>query len=171
MAKQRGTRTVYVWADVPADKEPDFIACTTRRTWPSAWRCPGFLSGGRASEAVKGGPTHLARCTSWRTAAVMESPAYKKVQRTRRRGRSALGAGCRHHVHPPNLFDDPPRGAVHRRGVQRSGPALQIGRWTCRPPSMPSGTMVQHVYVPNKREGAGVIRGSRYRAQVGTRRT
>ena len=75
---RKGTGLLMVWADVPADKEDDFNRWYNEEHLPERMAIPGFLSGARY-EAVKGGPKHLA-CYELESAAVLETPAYKKVQ-------------------------------------------------------------------------------------------
>src|SRR5260370_8289003 len=74
----KGTGLLMVWADVPADKEEEFNRWYNEEHLPERMAIPGFLGGARY-EAVKGGPKHLA-CYELENAAVMESPAYQKVQ-------------------------------------------------------------------------------------------
>ena len=59
MANQKGSGLLMVWADVPADKEPDFNRSYNEEHLAERLAIPGFLSGARY-EAVKGGPKHLA---------------------------------------------------------------------------------------------------------------
>ncbi|HWO06881.1 MAG TPA: hypothetical protein VNQ54_18905, partial [Methylomirabilota bacterium] len=93
MAK-KGTGLLMVWADVPADKEEEFNRWYNEEHLPERMAIPGFLGGARY-EAVKGGPKHLA-CYELESAAVLESPAYKKVQSnptpwTKKIGPQAIG--------------------------------------------------------------------------------
>jgi hypothetical protein len=88
---------------------------------------PGFLGGARY-EAVKSGPKHLA-CYELESAAVLESPAYRRVSAnptpwTKRIGPQAVGTTFIRNVytmiHPGALTP-----AVAGAGM---APALQIGR-------------------------------------------
>src|SRR6266496_2688212 len=75
---KKGSALLMVCADVPADKEKDFNRWYNEEHLAERLAIPGFLSGARY-EAVKSGPKHLA-CYELENAAVMESPAYKRVQ-------------------------------------------------------------------------------------------
>src|SRR3989475_4488024 len=77
MANQKGSGLLMVWADVPADKEPDFNRWYNEEHLAERFAIPGFLSGARY-EAVKGGPKHLA-VYELESPAVLESAAYKNV--------------------------------------------------------------------------------------------
>jgi hypothetical protein len=88
---------------------------------------PGFLSGARY-EAVKGGPKHLA-VYELESAAVMESPAYKKVQGnptpwTKKIGPQAIGTPFIRNIYT----------MIHPRALTPAiagapmAPALQLGR-------------------------------------------
>ena len=168
MAKQRGTGLLMVWADVPADKEPDFNRWYNEEHLAERLAIPGFLSGARY-EAVKGGPKHLA-VYELETAAVMESPAYKKVQAnptpwTQRSGPQAVAT-----TFIRNIYS-----MIHPRELSTAAvssgpaPALQIGRMDV-PASVDAewNQWYSTIYVPNYEKVPGVIRGRRYRAQVGT---
>src|SRR5260370_27336046 len=90
----KGTWLLMVWADVPADKEEEFNRWYNEEHLPERMAIPGFLGGARY-EAVKGGPKHVA-CYELESAAVMASPAYKKVQtnptpRPKKIGPQAIG--------------------------------------------------------------------------------
>ena len=78
MATKKGTGLLMVWADVPADKEDDFNRWYNEEHMAERLSVPGFLDAARY-EAVKSGPKHLA-CYELESPAVLESPAYKRVQ-------------------------------------------------------------------------------------------
>jgi len=78
MATKKGTGLLMVWADVPADKEDDFNRWYNEEHMAERLSVPGFLDAARY-EAVKNGPKHLA-CYELESPAVLESPAYKRVQ-------------------------------------------------------------------------------------------
>src|SRR2546425_9130680 len=78
MTAKKGTGLLMVWADVPADKEGEFNRWYNEEHLAERLAIPGFLSGARY-EAVKGGPKHLA-VYELESPAVLEGPAYKKVQ-------------------------------------------------------------------------------------------
>src|SRR5262249_56357455 len=75
---RKGTGLLMVWADVPADKEAEFNRWYNEEHLAERMSVPGFLNAARY-EAVKGGPKHLA-VYELEGPAVLESPAYKKVQ-------------------------------------------------------------------------------------------
>ena len=167
MAK-KGTGLLMVWADVPADKEEEFNRWYNEEHLPERMAIPGFLGGARY-EAVKGGPKHLA-VYELESAAVMESPAYKKVQAnptpwTQRTGPQAIGTTFIRNIytmiHPRELSP-----AVAGSGM---APALQIGRMDV-PASVDAewNQWYSTIYVPNYEKVPGVIRGRRYRAVEGT---
>ena len=87
MAAKKGTGLLMVWADVPADKEDDFNRWYNEEHMAERLSVPGFLDAARY-EAVKNGPKHLA-CYELESPAVLESPAYKRVQANPTRGPSA----------------------------------------------------------------------------------
>ena len=166
MAK-KGTGLLMVWADVPADKEEEFNRWYNEEHLPERMAIPGFLGGARY-EAVKGGPKHLA-CYELESAAVMESPAYKRVQAnptpwTRRIGPQAIGTVFIRNIytmiHPVTLAP-----AAAGTGM---APALQIGRMGV-PATVDRefNDWYNTVYVPNYEKVPGVIRGRRYRAVEG----
>jgi hypothetical protein len=157
-----------VWADVPADREAEFNRWYNEEHLAERLAIPGFLNGARY-EAVKGGPKHLA-VYELESAAVMESPAYKKVQAnptpwTQRAGPQAVATTFIRNIytmiHPRSVT--PP--------VASSGmaPALQLGRMDV-PPEVDAefNDWYNTIYVPNYEKVPGVIRGRRYRAVVGT---
>src|SRR5690349_9935324 len=91
MTAKKGTGLLMVWADVPADKEPEFNRWYNEEHLAERLAIPGFLNGARY-EAVKGGPKHLA-VYELESPAVLESAAYKTVATnptpwTQRTGRS-----------------------------------------------------------------------------------
>jgi len=167
MAK-KGTGLLMVWADVPADKEEEFNRWYNEEHLPERMAIPGFLGGARY-EAVKGGPKHLA-CYELESAAVMESPAYKKVQAnptpwTKKIGPQAIGTPFIRNIYTmlhPKALTPAIAGAP-------MAPALQIGRM-----DVPAAAdrefneWYNTVYVPNYEKVPGVIRGRRYRAVEGT---
>ena len=163
MAHTKGTGLLMVWADVPANKEDEFNRWYNEEHLPERMAIPGFLSGARY-EALKGGPKHLAYY-ELESAAVLETPAYKKVQAnptewTKRSGPGAIATTFIRNVytmiHPqavtPTIADAP------------MAPVLQIGRMSV-PPVVDSAfnTWYNTVYVPNYEKVPGVIRGRRYR--------
>jgi hypothetical protein len=168
MATRKGAGLLMVWADVPADKEPDFNRWYNEEHLAERLAIPGFLSGARY-EAVKGGPKHLA-CYELESAAVMESAAYKRVQAnptawTKRCSPDVIGTTFIRNIysmiHPKALTPE----------VAASGmaPALQIGRMDV-PPDVDAefNNWYNTIYVPNYEKVPGVIRGRRYRATVGS---
>jgi hypothetical protein len=168
MAAKKGSGLLMVWADIPADKEPDFNRWYNEEHFKERLDVPGFLSGARY-EAVKGGPKHLA-VYELESPAVLESPAYKKVQAnptpwTKRSSPEVIGTTFIRNVysmiHPKALAP----------GAAESGmaPALQIGRMDV-PPDVDAefNDWYNTIYVPNYEKVPGVIRGRRYRAVTGT---
>ena len=157
----KGTGLLMVWADVPADKEEEFNRWYDEEHLPERMAIPGFLGGARY-QAVKGGPKHLA-CYELESAAVLESPAYKKVQAsptpwTQKIGPQAIGRPFIRNVytmiHPGALTPAIASGPM--------APALQIGRM-----DVPAAAdrdfneWYNTVYVPNSEKVPGVIRGRR----------
>jgi len=168
MAKRKGSALLMVWADVPADKEPEFNRWYNEEHVPERLAVPGFLDGARY-EAVKGGPKHLA-CYELEDVAVLESPAYKRVQQnptpwTRRCSPEAIGTTYVRNVytmiHPTALSADAAGCGM--------APSLQIGRMDV-PPEVDGAfnDWYNTIYVPNYEKVPGVIRGRRYRALVGS---
>jgi len=164
----KGTGLLMVWAEVPADKEDDFNRWYNEEHLPERMAIPGFLSGARY-EAVKGGPKHLA-CYELESAAVLESPAYKKVQAnptewTKRSGPGTIATSFIRNVytmiHPQAL----PAGVASAP----MAPSLQIGRMDV-PPAVDRefNNWYNTTYVPNYEKVPGVIRGRRYRTVEGT---
>jgi len=166
-ARKRGSALLMVWCDVPADKEPDFNRWYDEEHLAERMSVPGFLSAARY-EAVKGGPKHLA-VYELENAAVMESPAYKKVSDnptpwTQRSGPQAVATTFIRNIytliHPQALGD----AAAHAGPA----PALQLGRM-----GVPAevdrewNEWYSTIYVPNYETVPGVIRGRRFRAVVG----
>src|SRR5262245_62168979 len=126
MKTTKGTGLLMVWADVPADKEPDFNRWYNEEHIAERLAVPGFLSAARY-EAVKGGPKHLA-CYELESPAVLESAAYRRVQQnptpwTRRSSPDVIGTTYIRNVyamiHPRALSP-----AAAQSGM---APALQIG--------------------------------------------
>ena len=163
----KGTGLLMVWADVPADKEDEFNRWYDEEHLPERMAIPGFLAGARY-QAVKGGPKHLA-CYELESAAVLQSPAYKKVQAnptpwTQKIGPQAIGRPFIRNVytmvHPGALTPAIAAGPM--------ASALQIGRM-----DVPAAAEREFndwyntVYVPNYEKVPGVIRGRRYRAVEG----
>ena len=168
MAKQRGTGLLMVWADVPADKEKDFNRWYNEEHLAERLAIPGFLSGARY-EAVKGGPKHLA-VYELESAAVMESPAYKKVQAnptpwTQRSGPQAIATTFIRNIY--TMIH--PRELSTTAAASAPAPALQIGRMDV-PAAVDAewNEWYSTIYVPNYEKVPGVIRGRRYRAVEGT---
>ncbi len=167
MASKKGTGLLMVWADVPADKEPEFNRWYNEEHLAERLAIPGFLSGARY-EAVKGGPKHLA-VYELENPAVLESAAYKKVSAnptpwTKRTGPQAVATTFIRNVYA----------MIHPREVSpvvaASGmaPALQLGRMGV-PPEVDAefNEWYNTIYVPNYEKVPGVIRGRRYRAVEG----
>ena len=167
MTSKKGTGLLMVWADVPADKEPEFNRWYNEEHLAERLAIPGFLSGARY-EAVKGGPKHLA-VYELENAAVLESAAYKKVSAnptpwTKRTGPQAVATTFIRNVYT----------MIHPREVSpvvaASGmaPALQLGRMGV-PPDVDAefNEWYNTIYVPNYEKVPGVIRGRRYRAVEG----
>jgi hypothetical protein len=168
MTAKKGSGLLMVWADIPADKEPDFNRWYNEEHLKERLDVPGFLSGARY-EAVKGGPKHLA-VYELESPAVLESPAYKKVQAnptpwTKRSSPEIIGTMFIRNVytmiHPKALAP-----SVAESGM---APALQIGRMDV-PPDVDAefNDWYNTIYVPNYEKVPGVIRGRRYRAVTGT---
>ena len=139
MAKKKGTGLLMVWADVPAEKEPEFNRWYNEEHLAERMAVPGFLSAARY-EAVKGGPKHLA-VYELESPAVLDSPAYKKVQAnptpwTQRCSPDVIGTTFIRNVysmiHPRRSRPPPPRAVPRRR--------CRSDAWTCRPRSIASGT-------------------------------
>lgn len=164
----KGSGLLMVWADVPADKEPDFNRWYNEEHLAERLAIPGFLNAARY-EAVKGGPKHLA-VYELENAAVMESPAYKKVQANPTPWTQRIGPQASATTFIRNIYE-----MIHPRTlsptVAASGmaPALQIGRMDV-PAAVDAewNQWYSTIYVPNYEKVPGVIRGRRYRALVGT---
>jgi len=165
---KKGSALLMVWADVPADKEKDFNRWYNEEHLAERLAIPGFLGGARY-EAVKSGPKHLA-CYELEDAAVMESPAYKRVQQnpsewTKRCSPEAIGTTYIRNIytmiHPHALTPAAAAGGM--------APALQLGRMDV-PAEVDRefNEWYNTVYVPNYEKVPGVIRGRRYRAVEGT---
>jgi len=164
----KGSGLLMVWANVPADKEPDFNRWYNEEHLAERLAIPGFLNAARY-EAVKGGPKHLA-VYELENAAVMESPAYKKVQANPTPWTQRIGPQASATTFIRNIYE-----MIHPRTlsptVAASGmaPALQIGRMDV-PAAVDAewNQWYSTIYVPNYEKVPGVIRGRRYRALVGT---
>jgi hypothetical protein len=168
MAEKKGTGLLMVWAEVPADKEPEFNRWYNEEHLAERLAVPGFLSAARY-EAVKGGPKHLA-VYELESAAVMESPAYKKVQAnptpwTQRVGPQAIATTFIRNIY--TMIH--PRALSPIAAASDMAPALQIGRMDV-PAEVDAefNDWYNTIYVPNYEKVPGVIRGRRYRAVVGT---
>ena len=167
MAKRRGTGLLMVWADVPADKEAEFNRWYNEEHLAERLAIPGFLSAARY-EAVKGGPKHLA-VYELESAAVMESPAYKKVQANPTPWTQKIGPQASATTFIRNIYT-----MIHPRELSTAAvesgpaPALQIGRMDV-PASVDAewNQWYSTIYVPNYEKVPGVIRGRRYRAVEG----
>jgi len=166
--KKKGAALLMVWADVPADKEKDFNRWYNEEHLAERLAVPGFLSGARY-EAVKSGPKHLA-CYELENAAVLESPAYKRVQAnpsewTKRCSPEAIGTTYIRNVY--TMIH--PKAVTPEIAQSDMAPALQIGRMDV-PPEVDAdfNNWYNTIYVPNYEKVPGVIRGRRYRAVVGT---
>jgi hypothetical protein len=168
MSAKKGTGLLMVWCEVPADREADFNRWYNEEHLAERLSVPGFLSAARY-EAVKGGPKHLA-VYEVESAAVLESPAYKKVQAnptpwTKRCSPDVIGTTFIRNIytmiHPRALTP-----AIAAAGM---APALQLGRMDV-PPAVDAefNEWYNTVYVPNYEKVPGVIRGRRFRAVVGS---
>ena len=168
MAAKKGTGLLMVWADVPADKEPEFNRWYNDEHLAERLAVPGFLNGARY-EAVKGGPKHLA-VYELESAAVLESPAYNKVQAnptpwTQRSGPQAIATTFIRNIYTMMH----PRSVTPAAAASGMAPALQLGRMDV-PAEVDRefNEWYNTIYVPNYEKVPGVIRGRRYRAVVGT---
>jgi hypothetical protein len=168
MTAKKGSGLLMVWADVPADKEAEFNRWYNEEHLAERLAVPGFLSAARY-EAVKGGPKHLAYY-ELESPAVLESPAYKRVQQnptpwTKRSSPEVVGTTFIRNVysmiHPAALS-----APVAQSGM---APSLQIGRMDV-PPEIDDefNRWYNTIYIPNYEKVPGVIRGRRYRAVTGT---
>jgi len=167
-ARRKGAGLLMVWADVPADKEAEFNRWYNEEHVAERMSVPGFLNAARY-EAVKGGPKHLA-VYELESPAVLDSPAYKKVQAnptpwTKRCSPEAIGTTFIRNVYT----------MIHPRALDTTAaaadlaPALQLGRMDV-PPEVDAefNEWYNTIYVPNYEKVPGVIRGRRYRATVGS---
>ena len=168
MAKKRGSGLLMVWADVPAEKEPDFNRWYNEEHLAERMRIPGFLSGARY-EAVKGGPKHLA-VYELENVAVLESDAYMKVRKnptewTKRCSPDVIGTTFIRNVY--TLIH--PRTLTSAVAESDMAPALQLGRMDV-PAEIDAdfNTWYNTIYIPNYEKVPGVIRGRRFRAVTGT---
>ena len=166
--KKKGTGLLMVWCDVPADKEPDFNRWYNEEHLAERLSVPGFLSAARY-EAVKGGPKHLA-VYELESAAVLDSPAYKKVQANPTEWTKRSGPGTIATTFIRNVYR-----MIHPQAVTSAvagapmAPVLQIGRMSVPPAAdREFNSWYNTIYVPNYEKVPGVIRGRRYRAVVGT---
>ena len=168
MAHKKGTGLLMVWADVPANKEDEFNRWYNEEHLPERMAIPGFLSGARY-EAVKGGPKHLAYY-ELESAAVLETPAYKKVQANPTEWTKRSGPGTIATTFIRNVYS-----MIHPQALTPTiagapmAPVLQIGRMDV-PPAVDRefNDWYNTIYVPNYEKVPGVIRGRRYRAVEGT---
>jgi hypothetical protein len=168
MTAKKGTGLLMVWADVPAAQEPEFNRWYNEEHLAERLAVPGFLSAARY-EAVKGGPKHLA-VYELESAAVMDSPAYTKVQASPTPWTQRVGPQAIATTFIRNIYT-----MIHPRAlspiVAASGPApaLQLGRMDV-PAEVDAefNDWYNTIYVPNYEKVPGVIRGRRYRATVGS---
>jgi len=167
MAAKKGTGLLMVWCDVPADKEPEFNRWYNEEHVAERMAVPGFLNAARY-EAVKGGPKHLA-VYELESAAVLDSPAYKKVQAnptpwTQRVGPQAVATTFIRNIY--SMIH--PRTLSAAAAASDLAPALQLGRMDV-PPEVDAefNEWYNTIYVPNYEKVPGVIRGRRYRATIG----
>jgi hypothetical protein len=167
MAK-KGAGLLMVWCDVPVDKEAEFNRWYNEEHLAERLAIPGFLSAARY-EAVKGGPKHLAYY-ELESAAVLETPAYKKVSQnptpwTQRSGPQALATTFIRNVY--SMIH--PKAPTPAMASAAMAPALQIGRMDV-PADVDAAwnEWYSTIYVPNYEKVPGVIRGRRYRAVEGT---
>jgi len=129
---------------------------------------PGFLNAARY-EAVKGGPKHLA-VYELESPAVLESPAYKKVQAnptpwTKRCSPEVIGTRFIRNVY--TMIH--PRALSGATAASDLAPALQLGRMDVpREVDAEWNEWYNTIYVPNYEKVPGVIRGRRYRATTGS---
>jgi hypothetical protein len=168
MAAKKGTGLLMVWAEVPADKEAEFNRWYNEEHVAERMAVPGFLNAARY-EAVKGGPRHLA-VYELESAAVLDSPAYKKVQAnptpwTKRCSPDVIGTTFIRNgytmIHP--------RALSAAAAASDMAPALQLGRMDV-PAEVDAefNEWYNTIYVPNYEKVPGVIRGRRFRAVEGT---
>jgi hypothetical protein len=150
------------------DKEAEFNRWYNEEHLAERLAIPGFLSAARY-EAVKGGPKHLAYY-ELESAAVLETPAYKKVSQnptpwTQRSGPQALATTFIRNVYAM-IHPKAPTPAMASAAM---APALQIGRMDV-PANVDAAwnDWYSTIYVPNYEKVPGVIRGRRYRAVEGT---
>src|ERR1044071_8409589 len=168
MANKKGAGLLMGWCGVPAGKEKGVKRWYNEEHIAERLDIPGFLSAARY-EAVKGGPKHLA-VYELENAAVMESPAYKKVQANPTPWTQRIGPQASATTFIRNIYE-----MIHPRTlsptVAASGmaPALQIGRMDV-PAAVDAewNQWYSTIYVPNYEKVPGVIRGRRYRALEGS---
>jgi hypothetical protein len=167
MTPKKGTALLMVWTDVPADAEGEFNRWYNEEHIAERLSVPGSLNAARY-EAVKGGPKHLA-CYELESAAVLESPAYKRVQAsptpwTRRCSPEVIGTTFIRNVY--TMIH--PAAVTPEMAASDMAPALQIGRMDVPPEIDPEfNAWYNTIYVPNYEKVSGVIRGRRYRAVSG----
>jgi hypothetical protein len=167
MTAKKGTGLLMVWADVPADKEPEFNRWYNEEHLAERLAIPGFLNGARY-EAVKGGPKHLA-VYELESPAVLETEAYKKVATNPTPWTQRVGPQTIATTFIRNVYT-----MIHPRTVTPSvagsgmAPALQLGRMDV-PAEVDRdfNEWYNTIYVPNYEKVPGVIRGRRYRAVDG----
>ena len=165
---RKGTGLLMVWADIPADKEAEFNRWYNEEHLAERMSVPGFLNAARY-EAVKGGPKHLA-VYELESPAVLESPAYKKVQAnstpwTKRCSPEVIGTTFIRNVYAMIH----PRALSGAAAASDLAPALQLGRMDVpREVDAEWNEWYNTIYVPNYEKVPGVIRGRRYRATTGS---
>jgi hypothetical protein len=168
MSANAATGLLAVWMDMPEPLEDDFNRWYNEEHLPERMAIPGFLSGARY-EAVKGGPKHLAYY-ELESAAVLETPAYKKVQANPTEWTKRSGPGTIATTFIRNVYTMiHPKAPTPTIAGAPMAPALQIGRM-----DVPAGVdrefndWYNTIYVPNYEKVPGVIRGRRYRAVEGS---
>jgi hypothetical protein len=168
MATRKGSGLLMVWAEVPADKEPEFNRWYNEEHVAERLAVPGFLNAARY-EAVKGGPKHLA-VYELDSPAVLDSPAYQQVLAnptpwTKRCSPDVIGTTFIRNVY--SLIH--PRALGPAAAASDMAPALQLGRMDV-PAEVDAefNEWYNTIYVPNYEKVPGVIRGRRFRAAVGT---
>jgi hypothetical protein len=167
MDARKGMGLLMVWCDVPAAQEPEFNRWYNGEHVAERMAVPGFLNAARY-EAVKGGPKHLA-VYELESVAVLDSPAYKKVQAnptpwTQRVGPQAVATTFIRNIY--SMIH--PRTLSPAAAASDLAPALQLGRMDV-PAEVDAefNEWYNTIYVPNYEKVPGVIRGRRYRATVG----
>src|SRR3984893_12638451 len=130
--RKKGAGLLMVWADVPAEKEAELHRWYNEEHVAERMSVPGFLNAARY-EAVKGGPKHLA-VYELESPAVLDSPAYKKVQAnptpwTKRCSPEVIGTTFIRNVY--TMIH--PRALAPSAAESGMAPSLQIGRMDVRP--------------------------------------